>query len=555
MNVLTITVQLQEPVLVTAPGGDPNTDESLPYIPGSVLRGALAHRYLQAHEADDTFTALFLSGKTRFLNGYPELSGVRTSVVPLSWRLEKDAVAITLDALTGTGAPIYDLAFGPGPTPDKRLDEPFFHLDGLQVETAGPIYEIAVHTRRERLAGRPTLEEGDLFRYRALATGQCFVVEIWAGEEGHAEQLTTLLEDQELLLGGSSTADYGRTSIITVSRGEPNVYRGTDIAAGETLTVYLASDAILRHPQTGQPGAHIAEVLSLFLPGRTLQIEPGKAFKKMGWVGGFNSTWGLPLPQVWAVQRGSQWVLKTDAAIAAAELAAIEETGIGERLAEGFGCVRFNPAWARAERITLFEQESDTSTTDASSEEVDIEEPDFPRLSSREQALMDHMNRRLAVRQLDRLLLVAIHEQADKYRGVLSKSQIARLRLRLRAEQGRRAGGFAQLRRYLTGTAERKSTDDQFGKSRLGGRGFRRWIGQFIGQTGGEQPNQWQPQYIWQVLGLDADSSQWNQADGRWQQLLLGPTPFVLDDELAHEYTIRLLEGVCEQIAKKDRQR
>ena len=56
MTILTFKLTLQEPTLVTAPGGDPNTDESQAYIPGSAIRGALVTRYLQKNGKDDLFS-------------------------------------------------------------------------------------------------------------------------------------------------------------------------------------------------------------------------------------------------------------------------------------------------------------------------------------------------------------------------------------------------------------------------------------------------------------------------------------------------------------------
>src|SRR5690606_37239138 len=41
-RVITYTLTLEEPCLLAAPGGDPNTEQSLPYIPGGAVRGALA---------------------------------------------------------------------------------------------------------------------------------------------------------------------------------------------------------------------------------------------------------------------------------------------------------------------------------------------------------------------------------------------------------------------------------------------------------------------------------------------------------------------------------
>src|SRR3989442_206739 len=106
MKVLTYRIVLQEPALVTGLVGDPNSAVAESHLPGSVLRGALIGRYLRASGRKELDAAngaerrLFLSGETRFLNGYPTEQERRTLPVPLSWHREK-----------GAERPIYDFAF------------------------------------------------------------------------------------------------------------------------------------------------------------------------------------------------------------------------------------------------------------------------------------------------------------------------------------------------------------------------------------------------------------------------------------------------------------
>ena len=53
MLALTFTLELKEPLLMTAIEGDPNSAVSLPFVPGSALRGALAGRYRAAKDVVD----------------------------------------------------------------------------------------------------------------------------------------------------------------------------------------------------------------------------------------------------------------------------------------------------------------------------------------------------------------------------------------------------------------------------------------------------------------------------------------------------------------------
>ncbi|MCX7682281.1 MAG: hypothetical protein N2508_10040, partial [Anaerolineae bacterium] len=151
MKALTYELYLLEPLLATRlGGGDPNSAVGFDYIPGSMIRGLVVSRYAQQNPTDavdDDFRRLFLDGRVRFLNAYPQAYGQRTLPVPLSWRREKDG---------GKTAPIYDFAVEVqnGGQQWQRVAQPFCHLwvsdDGsYKVQLEKPERHIAVHTSRE----------------------------------------------------------------------------------------------------------------------------------------------------------------------------------------------------------------------------------------------------------------------------------------------------------------------------------------------------------------------------------------------------------------------
>ena len=61
------TLTLGSPVVLTSAGGDPNSAETMDFIPGSAIRGAAA-RVLTDTASD--FHRLILSGEVRYLNAY-----------------------------------------------------------------------------------------------------------------------------------------------------------------------------------------------------------------------------------------------------------------------------------------------------------------------------------------------------------------------------------------------------------------------------------------------------------------------------------------------------
>ncbi|MCK5921498.1 MAG: hypothetical protein KAG66_11195, partial [Methylococcales bacterium] len=332
---------LVEPLLVTAPGGDPNNDQSQTYVPGSVIRGALANRYLQNGQvADAKFTCLFLDGTVRFLNVYPVENGQRTLPTPKSWRVEKDPVVDEKKEEDNLKArKIHQFDF---PAANKRVGGAFVAIKDGVVSPISTQYEVAIHTTRNRVLGRATKDDGAIFRYQALAPGQLFMGVIVVKNEEDAGIFQSLLPDT-LILGGSNSAGYGltnvchKTKIMSWQEGDT----APSLVAGKPFTLYLTSDAILRHPKTGQAGLDIEAVLAEIWGANSVTVQ--SAYTAMGWVGGFNMKWGLPLPQAWAVQAGSVWQLTALRDISAAEVVGVINAGIGDRRAEGYGSLLINP--------------------------------------------------------------------------------------------------------------------------------------------------------------------------------------------------------------------
>jgi len=90
MNGFTYTLTLLEPVLANSLGGEPNSANSLFYIPGGLVRGAAINSYSGKKDAgDDDFRRLFLDGSARFLNAYPLSENGRSLPTPLKYKKPK----------------------------------------------------------------------------------------------------------------------------------------------------------------------------------------------------------------------------------------------------------------------------------------------------------------------------------------------------------------------------------------------------------------------------------------------------------------------------------
>ena len=76
---------------------------------------------------------------------------------------------------------------------------------------------------------------------------------------------------------------------------------------------------------------------------------------------GWQTKWNLPKPSLPAIQAGSVYVFESDKEIDKKILKKIAIAGVGQRRAEGFGRVQFNPPWLFSAEITVSQQKEDDS--------------------------------------------------------------------------------------------------------------------------------------------------------------------------------------------------
>lgn len=541
-RVITYTLTLDEPCLLAAPGGDPNTEQSLPYIPGGAVRGALAAAYLRGSQTTGPgFDDLFLNGKVRYLNAYPllefkqdkndeEPEGVRALPTPRAWtRLKDDPSQCVYNRAEKSQFKEADDKIPSG------VNIPFVTFTDPITE-AKPAFEIAVHTARNREKGRSI--EGDagsaLFRYQALARGQQFAGAIVVDDDKDAAAIEQLLAGGSLLLGGSHNAGYGLAGVTTrqspdqETEQQKNTWREVDNPAEDippegVFIVYLTSHAILYDPDTGEPTADIRH----FLPDGPGGYEIVHSFAAADWVGGFNKQRGLPLSQQWALQMGSTWVIKTGKPLSAQQINDLESAGIGARTEEGFGRLVINPQWP--EKTFEIGQYSPPLIKKAPPKAQDKS----PAPAAPPHPLLAQMNERIARAELDRRLAVQVNKLAvkEKVRGHLSRSQLGRLQVRVRRVATDDNYRFDKFITYLDGTRERKSADDQFRKFAVDGEIFRDYLRRLAEN----------PATVWRIIGAQGDPFR-HVGDAAFD--------FQANDELARRYTVKFIANLCRQLSK-----
>ncbi|MEH2169967.1 MAG: CRISPR-associated RAMP protein Csx10 [Nostoc sp.] len=376
MKVITFSLRTQQPLLATSFEGDPNSDVSYSYIPGSMIRGAVIRRYMKQHDlseldlAKDEVKRLFFDGNsTYYLNGYLQSNeGKRTLPIPRSWFKEKNA------EFTDKISEIKVYNFSVDFDIKDELENPKPVGEGFWTTERGSINyytekrRINIHNQRDRKKGRSTQGEGEIFRYEAIDSEQTFQAVILCSSETDVQVIRDLLaKSSDIWLGGSQSAGYGHTKITNISHiidaadwNEVNIpVDDDDRTDRDFFTVTLLSDLILRDdwgqyviipPSTKHEIlAPLTRELKKVLGG---EIQPQRCFTSSTIIGGFNRKWGLPLPTVPALAAGSVFVFELENfSLTPEQIQAIEIKGIGERSTEGFGRVAIN--WLNHEKFHI----------------------------------------------------------------------------------------------------------------------------------------------------------------------------------------------------------
>lgn len=430
MKVIKFRITTEEPVLVTSFQGDPNSDVSYDYIPGSTIRGFLISRYLRAHPElpediliDQTVRSLFFETDTRFLNAYLSTDNKkhpRSLPIPLPWRHEKGDESCILDQsyYSNNEDEQTDSEHQPSTKKLVRVGHKFCQLTKKSnIILFRPQRRINIHNQRSRKRGRATVDTGQVYRYESLEAGQSFESVILCNQETDATVLEQLLKrSQTARIGGSRTAGYGKVTIsdtlCTDVSNWTEVGKPVQSRIKKRVAITLLSDAIICNDY-GQyvveaPIQAIADAMGVEQISQAPKSYMGSTF-----VGGFNRKWGLPLPQVQAVAAGSVFVFP-NLEITEEQAWQIEWQGIGERRNEGFGRVAVNWLPERSK----FEVEKPAQTQ---------REQPSEKLSSTSETLAQKMASRLLRQKLD----LALERKLTEWplSGEITNSQLSRLML------------------------------------------------------------------------------------------------------------------------------
>jgi CRISPR-associated protein Csx10 len=518
-------VELLEPLLIANPiSGDENSAEGLEFIPGSVVRGALAQAYTDGKRGDigdPDFARLFF-GDICFLNAYLKFENARSLPTPRSWQSDKNDATPwdpCKEDKNSKLTSIMDFAnTAPADGQYKGMESAFVDLDSPTAVLSRPKRLINVHIFQPDRVNATEKGQSAIFRYDALAAGQTFAGAILSEREDDLDELQKLLEKAPSKLGKSRSAGYGavRFGNGSIKSNWAETPPAMQEPGTSRVVVTLLSDVILRDKKTG--------AFSSSLDG-AFAAPAQKSFARVCVVGGFNLAWGLPLPQAQAIQKGSVFVFeRTDALME--KLLKASERGVGERVVDGFGRVAID--WHTSARLDGCQFEDQPTAP----KEIHLAE------GSPARALAQKMADKIWREELDGLLRNAIGEA--KLERPPRNTQLARIRVLARdAWQQNNAGLLAEALKEPDKEGKNKQAmknhaRQQFMNARVSQRGYEPLINWLSGLAN-------DPSRVWQKIGADRGNV----------PVIGGATA---QNPSALEYTARLIDGVLRKTALSEEQ-
>jgi len=508
VNALVYILHLQEPLLATQPqSGEENSSTSFDFVPGSMVRGALIARYRRKYADENSLdpksrgNRLFFQNGVRYLNAYPSPAGTRLLPRPLSWQVRKN------DA-DNRESPIADFAV----RVDDALDNPknpsgeFCYYQNSLAELYSPTRQVNVHNTSDD-RNRKATTKSNVFRYEALAAGELLMGVILAEQSDDAEQLQSLF-GEELLLGGSHSAGYGRVEVVsTTIKTEWQEYPYTKTFK-DGIIVTLLSDLIAGDARS------LDQVIAKALGVIELTHQHERAYAKLRLVGSFNRKARFPWIQQWALQAGSVFVYAPNAF----DVSLLRElSGLGERTLDGFG--RFAVNWHTQPIIT---QQPFTPA---------VKDEQTVTLSETSQSLARAMAQRLLRARLDKKLTERV-TSLSLSQMLPNKAQLSRVRTAARQALARATDEARPqpLKDITTLLNELKRSRQQFEGARIGSQTLLEWIEQRVSQR--DVANQFDFN----------DESKLPMVAGQRAEI---------NDDLRTEYTARLIDGVMKKAIKQ----
>lgn len=239
MKRIALNITLKDPLVLSANNVTSGLPQSLDYIPGAAILGALAATHYKTFAQKGLATTVFHSGEVRFHNAYASLEGKETYPVALSWHYNKMGEKNRLFNLLQQSLPEEGQP--------KQIRKGYFSSDGRRLNLTK-----TVHLRTAIDPLQSTAAESQLFAYEAIEEGVTMRAYIDCESEETAQAVyDAVQEKRQWRIGRSRSAHYGRVSVTAEA---PQTFQEEDYALLQDgyLYLWLASDLAV-YNQFGQP--------------------------------------------------------------------------------------------------------------------------------------------------------------------------------------------------------------------------------------------------------------------------------------------------------------
>jgi len=397
MKRLNLTITAQAPLAIgqRKPGG--SVSEVMDYIPGTVIRGAIAGKLLQhgTPEVGDDFHRLFVEeGAAIFQNAYPAIAKLGEDRYRLSPSEIRVLPATALSSKTESGfkprrAGVFDSLIDSYCAKEHGLFYEPNSKEGDRVEPFNGFYSKVDKHYISHSVSKRLLTRVGINRRRATAQDEIlYSLEVLNESQGKAQRQPTIyrsaiLVDDDLAealctfidqngdrfrLGGSASRGLGQVEISVDQDDVPTSTQavkelderingfnnclnrrwqqwsifGTSTQPIEGRTYFsigLESEAILLE-NWRRTFVLSAETLSHLL---STQVELEMAYSSYDYRSGWNAAWGLAKDTELVTAMGSVFLFSistTEQSNWIDKLAKLEQNGVGERTSEGFGQIR-----------------------------------------------------------------------------------------------------------------------------------------------------------------------------------------------------------------------
>lgn len=294
------------------------------FVPGSVLRGALAAIWLAEHRlpkpdttGDVEFQQLF-EGRVRFGPLYPSDDALRPlSVFGCKYAADAACRRFTHDAAFDGAAP------AACPVCGSPVEASKGHVDGARV----------VEHTRVQLDERERAADGQLYIRRALPAG----TQLTGLIDGNPDaELAWLVQTERSVRFGGRRSTSGLATLSACAEASPTSFTGF-VPDQRRLVVRLLAPGIFVDT-LGRP-CWLPDITELSVT-LGVPVALDAAFARPTVVSGWHAVSNLPKPRDFAVAAGSVFVLRFDASLPDhACLHRLWHTGLGLRRAEGNGWI------------------------------------------------------------------------------------------------------------------------------------------------------------------------------------------------------------------------